>query len=336
MMEGYNTNIVKYARGLTGFVFLFLGHAAAHAQQAVDIPAAADNAIYSESGDLSNGSGDHLFAGRNNSGNLRRALVRFDFEGMVPEGAAIDSVFLGIQASRGRGNPTFTLHGLLSSWGEGESNASGAEGSGASAAENDVTWQFSRFDQTTWSTPGGDFEVEPSASYVAPGLGSWTWPSTPEIVDDVRNWLADPQSNFGWIIRGDEANNQSAFRFSSRENPAEESRPSLRIVYSVPTASVAPDLPNDLQLEGIYPNPFSERTTIRYRSPGTNPIEVTVFDMLGRSVYSTRTAGLGNRTSEVRLEAGGLPDGAYIIRVRSGDQTRIARIIKAEHNRVIR
>jgi hypothetical protein len=48
----------------------------------VNLPAEKDNTLYEE-GDLSNGAGDHLFTGSTNTASIRRAVIRFDIDGMV-------------------------------------------------------------------------------------------------------------------------------------------------------------------------------------------------------------------------------------------------------------
>ena len=69
---------------------------AAHAQQTtVSLTAVADNTMYSESGNVSNGAGTFCFTGRTNNGDIRRALVRFDLSS-IPAGSTIDSVSLAL------------------------------------------------------------------------------------------------------------------------------------------------------------------------------------------------------------------------------------------------
>jgi len=58
-----------------------------------------------------------------------------------------------------------------------------------------------------------------------------------EIVDfmfrlrDVRSWLREPGSNFGWILIGDETERMTARAFASRENPEPSLRPLLEIRF---------------------------------------------------------------------------------------------------------
>ena len=74
--------------------FLLIG-ARAHADT-VTLSAVRDNTMYSEDGTLSNGSGDHLFAGGTkdnipSEGKLfvRRGLLAFDIAGAIPAGSTV-------------------------------------------------------------------------------------------------------------------------------------------------------------------------------------------------------------------------------------------------------
>lgn len=55
------------------------------------------------------------------------------------------------------------------------------------------------------------------------------------MVADVRDWMATPGSNFGWILIGDETQLTSAKRFESRSanNPPAD-RTALTIYYTAP------------------------------------------------------------------------------------------------------
>ena len=75
---------MKHSLGVLALSLLPL---AARADQ-VTIFAAADNTMYSASVDQSNGAGLYIFAGRTNTGDLHRALVRFNLSA-IPAGATI-------------------------------------------------------------------------------------------------------------------------------------------------------------------------------------------------------------------------------------------------------
>ena len=188
--------------------------------------------------DLSNGAGNHFFAGRTGQGYIRRAVLAFDIAGSIPPGSAIISVRLSMHLSRGGGNgtPTIELHKLIADWGEGTSVASGQEGQGALATTNDATWRHRFYDTTFWLAQGGDFAVTVSASQSVGGLGTYTW-SSAQMVADVQSWLNDPPTNFGWLVRGDESTSGTTKRFDTRESA---SPPVLTIEYTTATPTPTP------------------------------------------------------------------------------------------------
>jgi spore coat protein A len=223
---------------LPGLVALAVTLGTGRAQQMVDLPAAADNTLYYEpTGAISNGSGTHMFAGNTDDGFTRRAVVRFDLS-IIPQGSTIHAATLTLNMSRTRaGNTTVTLHRLNASWGEGASVAGGGEGGGAPSELNDATWIHRFYSNTFWTTPGGDFNPTPSAStVVGNNNGTYTW-SSAAMAADVQAWLADPASNFGWLIKGNESTSRTAKRFDTREHSDPTVRPRLTLVYTPPAGT---------------------------------------------------------------------------------------------------
>lgn len=221
--------------------------------ESVELASLRDNTLYeNSSGALSNGMGQHLFAGQIRSGELRRGLVAFDLAGAgIPAGAKITHVEFSANVSRSvSGDHDMTLHRVLADWGEGNSDASGAEGKGTVAGLEDATWLHTFFDSETWATPGGDFMEDASASVPVGGAGAYLWGSTAGMVADVQAWVDDPASNFGWLIKGNENATSSAKRLDSRENPDEEKHPSLFVKYTPPCAfNLAGDLNGDCKVD---------------------------------------------------------------------------------------
>ena len=125
------------------------------------------------------------------------------------------------------------LHRLLSDWGEGGSDASGEEGGGARATTGDATWLHTFFDTAMWANPGGDFSATVSASAPVGATSTYTW-SSPQMGADVQAWLDQPASNFGWLLLGNESQDQTTKRFDSRENAVAGNRPRLDVIYAPP------------------------------------------------------------------------------------------------------
>ena len=205
-----------------------------------------DNTLYEyvpAEGDLSNALGFHLFAGTTATGELRRGVLAFDIAGNIPAAARITSVSLSLNMSRTAFDTDriVELHRLFANWGEGTSQASGEEGTGAPATPNDATWRHRFFDTIFWAMQGGDFSAIVSASQSAGPVGFYTWNST-QMVSDVQSWLDNPGFNFGWLVLGDESTLGTAKRFDTRESA---SPPVLTIVYmrTAPTPRPRPTSP---------------------------------------------------------------------------------------------
>jgi hypothetical protein len=222
---------------LAAFLVLAAGLSAAAARpqprttitRTVTLEPARDNTLYSESGNISNGAGEYLFAGTIQRGDARRAVLAFDMSG-IPPGATVLTATLTLTMSRSiAGETAVSLHALQRDWGEGASDAVGEEGAGAAAEPGDATWLHTFFDTDLWATPGGDFEATPSATTPVGGNGAYTW-SSPGLLADVQAWVGGEADNFGWILIGDETTDTTAKRFNSRESAA-ATRPSLMLTY---------------------------------------------------------------------------------------------------------
>ena len=213
--------------------------------ESVTLEPSKDNTLFEDSdGGLSNGSGDHIFAGRTVEPNNRRALLAFDIAGSIPAGASINSVGLVLNASRTTsGSQAISMHRVLADWGEGASNATGQEGRGANATSGDATWLHRFSTSDLWSTQGGDFSPAASATISVSGNGTYTWSSTAALVADVQTWVDDSSSNFGWILIGNESTSKTAKRFDSRENSGSV-RPKLTVDFTPGVANSAPEVAN--------------------------------------------------------------------------------------------
>ncbi len=197
-----------------------------------------DNTLYeSASGILSNGQGDFLFAGQTGPSdgiNIRRGLIAFDLAAAIPANSLITGVTLTMLVSKVAGagfGSQVTLSRLTGDWGEAASRAPAPEGAGGTALPGDATWLHQFFSNDPWTTPGGDFLVQPSATSTIGSAGQTVQWSSPGLVNDAQSWLNQPNNNFGWIIRGNEAAANSAVQFASRTNFVVSARPALTVQY---------------------------------------------------------------------------------------------------------
>ncbi len=234
---------------------LAAGATATAAADVVTVLANRDTTIYSESASLSNGAGKYFFSGRTNASNLRRGLVAFDTSG-IPPGSTVTSASMQLYMSRTQAaNEAVALRRLLADWGEGLSDAPGQEGAGDPAENGDATWVYTFYNTANppaspaWSSPGGDFAPGASATTVVGVEGFYTWGSTAQMVADVQGWVDDPSTSFGWILLGDEGQDQTAKRFDSRESTNSSHRPRLTVTFTPPAVSGACCFPDGTCLD---------------------------------------------------------------------------------------
>lgn len=309
----------------------------APAQEEVRIVSGRDNTLYeSSTGALSNGAGQYLFVGRTQQaqGSIRRALVWFDLS-EIPQGASIESAELELSMSMTvAGEVPITLHRVTASWGEGASQATGQEGGGGASANGDATWIHRSFPETMWENPGGDFVQAASGSASVGGSERYSW-SSAGMVEDVQDWLDDPDSNHGWLLQGNEATAPSAKRFNSRHHVNADSRPVLVVTFSSPIATEPVASEGGFHLGTAYPNPVPQQNgfvRVPFRLERPEEIRLEVFDLLGRRVALLVDAHLpaGEHAAEwPLLEANGrgVSPGIYIIRLAAPTAIRTNNVV---------
>jgi hypothetical protein len=203
-------------------------------------------------------------AGSNMHTQRNRGLFKFDIARNVPAGSLIISASLSLAVtgipSDGYAAAFFDLHRLLRDWGEGTNNPVASPGQGSPATTNEATW-LSPFALTTnwWTTPGtaatNDYDPAITASQIIYGTvqSPYLFPDPSAdlgpMLADVRRWLDEPATNFGWIlICESETVPSTARRFGSREDP--NNPPVLQLRYLVPPQLLAsPAASNQLRLE---------------------------------------------------------------------------------------
>ena len=176
-------------------IFFFFFTFSVVAQETTELNPIADNTLIEPFDDNinSNGSGDHIFAGKTNNKGIRRALLKFDLPAGLPESAVIDSVNLQLFMDQsGAGAFSYSLFEVTSDWGEGDSQAGGGGGTGAPAQPGDATWIHTFFDTAEWNNPGGDFSSTVLSSQVIGGNGSYTFYNSSAFTTLAQSWYDNP------------------------------------------------------------------------------------------------------------------------------------------------
>ena len=78
-------------------------------------------------------------------------------------------------------------------------------------------------------------------------------------------------------------------------------------------------IPTEFQLSQNYPNPFKERTTIKYCVPDKMKLRLEVFDSDGNKVKTLVEEIKEAGTYKVEIDGRNLPDGIYFYRLNAGD-----------------
>ena len=116
---------------------------------------------------------------------------------------------------------------------------------------------------------------------------------------------------------------------------AQESADVLGIAYD-PLAMLTPPVAGGAQpgspaltVETPTPNPVRDRARIAYRVPAAGDASLVLFDVVGRRIAVLADGAHAAGTHSVDLDAGALPSGVYVVRLRSGGATASRRLTVA-------
>lgn len=205
--------------------------------ETVTIECEADNTIYSENAN-SYGMGDGMVVGRTDQGpgNNRRGLLQFDIAGGggIPSGATVNTAELRLTL-RAPNNPhstgaqTLSIHKLTRAWTEG-SSSTGLAGVGSPSMGGGATWAQSVAGSTNWTSGGGDYEA--SATTTIGFSNTYQQETSGSVLTDVQAWFSAPATNFGWILIGNEAVDDTVKWIDTKENSTVADRPKLVVNFT--------------------------------------------------------------------------------------------------------
>jgi len=93
----------------------------------------------------------------------------------------------------------------------------------------------------------------------------------------------------------------------------------------------AVSVPGRFLIEPAYPNPFNPSTVVRFATPVEQPVLVTLVNVMGR-VVRTLFSGIvpAHEMRELRIDAGDLPSGTYVIEFRANGLSESRSIVVAK------
>jgi len=86
-------------------------------------------------------------------------------------------------------------------------------------------------------------------------------------------------------------------------------------------------VPDGFTLEQNYPNPFNPDTRIRYYLPQSGAVELTIFSVRGERVVTLVSETQAAGWHRVTWQAGNLPAGTYLYRLRAGTQQQVKKLV---------
>ncbi|MBZ0202734.1 MAG: T9SS type A sorting domain-containing protein, partial [Ignavibacteria bacterium] len=76
-----------------------------------------------------------------------------------------------------------------------------------------------------------------------------------------------------------------------------------------------------------YPNPFNPSTKIDFSLPNSSNVELKIFDVLGREVYTLLNEEFAAGNYSVDFNASELPSGMYFYKLTSGEFSEVKKMV---------
>jgi hypothetical protein len=102
---------------------------------------------------------------------------------------------------------------------------------------------------------------------------------------------------------------------------------SVLVGYEVDAEEDIPQLPSRYALHQNYPNPFNPNTAISFELAQAGAVSLVVYDLLGREVASLLDKTITAGVHSLEWDAGSLPTGVYIYRLRAGEFSKAKKMV---------
>ncbi len=81
---------------------------------------------------------------------------------------------------------------------------------------------------------------------------------------------------------------------------------------------ISTEIPKKFKLHNNYPNPFNPITMFRFEIPIEGNVIFSVYDILGKEVYTFNESNVSPGTYEYQFDGSNVPSGIYLFRLKSG------------------
>ncbi len=156
--------------------------------------------------------------------------------------------------------------------------------------------------------------------------GGTTW-------EAVQLNLPVNQLNYQWVVPRHQTQNGRIKIYSDNSGTDYEDSSGDFVIQNSPTQLKEPDQPaGNFVLYQNFPNPFNPVTTIEYLLLQPSLVVLKIFDPLGREIITLidefQTSGRFNvKWNGLNKHRQSVPSGIYIYRLKSGQQTRMSKML---------
>lgn len=105
------------------------------------------------------------------------------------------------------------------------------------------------------------------------------------------------------------------------------------VAYSIQLsekANARQNLPSDLDVEAVFPNPVRSTASIVFTAPSPRHVRISLFDLLGREVKEVFTGVVSQGGNTIEFNSQGLSSGIYVINVETteGSSSKSVLVVK--------
>ena len=157
-----------------------------------------------------------------------------------------------------------------------------------------------------------------------------------ELDNDFYAWLellteGEHGTTVPYIVAGESGPGvERCYSYNGENLEPGDFRYLIRVVGNVTSPvnrEVSGSLPDEVELTGIYPNPFNSVATIQLKVPVSQVLEFDIFDILGRRVMKIGKRIFSRGIYQLQLDASRLGSGVYFVRLTSKQSSTTAKIV---------